>query len=104
MITDKSVEQREKYRTDMGLQAYVEFDGTDFDDTFDEALNTLRTFAQRGEGRTNWIFDKNKYPQSKYGYYNTAVVEDREYEVIEETSPENNIPSVSIRGVNVREG
>lgn len=98
MVKDNSEEEAKASGTDMGLQAEIRFDGTEYQDAFDRTLDTLRSYASSGSGDMGWkgSVESEDTRESTHGRYSDVEVNGRVYQVIDETPANSLTPSVSI--------
>lgn len=69
-----------KYR---GIQAIVTFEGTSYQDVFDEALKKLKDFADKGTGDCGWRSEDDK---SRWGQFDEIELPNRhKYTIVDET-------------------
>ena len=82
-------------KTDMGIQAEIGFDGTQYEKAFDNSIAALKKFAASGTESTNW---RGGADNSSWGQLNKVELPNgHKYEVIDETRADDKNVSVSIR-------
>lgn len=77
-----------------GVQAIVTFEGTPYQDVFDEALKKLKEFADKGTGNYGWRSDEDK---SRWGQFNEVELPNyHKYRVVDRTEEEDKGIALSI--------
>jgi len=81
---------------EMGIQADILFDGTEYEKVFDKTIKTLREFAKTGEEDAGWKFSENY--QENFGKFRRVNIGERTYGIVDETREKDaKVPYASIR-------